>query len=115
MVISDKEHKKNTKQFFVYSLIFICFIAVGIYVKQKGENENELLKKKGKHTIGNVINIRYSTRGNWIRYSYNVNGNIFEDVKNTYKKGIKVGQKYEVEYLPTNPEVNRINLDNAIP
>jgi len=114
MAISEKEHKKNTKQFLVYSLIFICIIALGIHFKQKGKNEDKLLDEKGMVTIGNIISIRYSTRGDWVRYTYVINGNAFKDVRNTYKKGISVGQKYEVEYLPANPEVNRINLDKKL-
>ena len=114
MAISEKEDKNNTKQFLIYTLMLMCIIAIGFYVKQKGKKEDKLLDEKGEITVGNVVSIRYTTRGDWVRYMYEVKGNSYKDVRNTYKKGISVGQKYEVEYLPSNPEVNRINLDKKL-
>ena len=95
-------------------ILFICIVIIGIYYKQKGKSEDKLLDKNAQTTIGTVTSIRYSTRGDWVRYAYAINGNKFEDVKNTYNKGIYVGDAYEVEYLPNNPELNRINFDKKI-
>jgi hypothetical protein len=114
MAISEKEHKRNTKQFLIYSLVFICIIAIGIYVKQKGKREDEQINKYGSSTIGWVYYTQNSTRGVWVKYNFKVENKTFKGVLRTYKKGIEVGQKYEVEYLPSNPEVNRINLDKKL-
>jgi hypothetical protein len=114
MAISEKEHKRNTKQFLVYSLIFICIIAVGIYVKQKGERGDEQLDKHGASTIGWVYYTQNSTRGLWVKYNFKVENKTIKGVFRTHKKGINVGQKYEVEYLPANPEINRINLNKKL-
>lgn len=114
MAISDNEHKKNTKQFFIYSLIFICFIAVGVYVKQKGKRDDEQIDKHGASTIGWVYYTQNSTRGLWVKYKFEVENKTFEGVLRTHTKGIKVGQKYEVEYLPSNPDINRINFDKKL-
>jgi len=114
MAINDTEYRKNTRQFILYSLIFVCIVIIGIYYKQKGKSEDKLLDKNAHITIGTVTSIRYSTRGDWVRYMYVIKGNKFEDVKNTYSKGINVGDAYEVEYLPNNPEINRINFDKKL-
>lgn len=114
MAISEKEHKQNTKQFLIYSLAFISIIAIGIYVKQKGKREDEQINKYGSSTIGWIYHTQNSTRGLWLKYNFKVYNKTFKGVLRTYKKGIKVGQKYEVEYLPSNPEINRINLDKKL-
>ena len=114
MVISKEKHKKNTKYFLIYSLIFVCIIVIGIYVKQKGKKENEQINKFGSSTIGCIYYTQNSTRGLWVKYNFKVENITYTGVLRTYKKGVDVGQKYEVEYLPSNPDVNRINLGKKV-
>lgn len=114
MAISKNEHKKNTKQFLIYSFIFICIIAVGIYVKQKGKREDEQIKEYGASTTGWIYYTQNSTRGLWVKYNFRVENETFKGVLRTHRKGIDVGQGYEVEYLPSNPDVNRINFDKQL-
>ena len=114
MNIKNKEHKPSIRQFITYSLLFICILVLGFYVKRKGENENKLLNKSSQVTVGTVTSMRYSTSGDWVRYKYVINGDQFMDVENTYEKNIFIGDSYEVEYMPSNPGVNRINFDKKL-
>lgn len=116
MQTSSKNYNSNRHkiEFFIYLILFIGIIIVGLYVKNKGKEEDKTLDKKGCLTKGIVVSIRYSTRGEWIRYEYQIDGKKFKDTKNTYKKNIKVGDIYKIEYLPSDPEVNRIILDKKL-
>jgi len=114
MVISRKDHKKNIKQFFIYLLILICIIAVGIYVKQKKSNENRQINRYGITTIGRIYYTQNSTRGLWVKYMFKVEDKTYKGARRIYKSNISVGQYYEVVYLPNNPNINRINLSKRL-
>ncbi|WP_320020390.1 hypothetical protein [Labilibaculum manganireducens] len=114
MAINKDEHKKNTRLFLIYFLIFLCIIVVGIYVSQKRKKENVQIIQYGSSAIGCVYFTQNSTRGLWVKYSFNVQNQKFKGVLRTYKKGIEIGQQYEVEYLPSNPDVNRINFEKRL-
>lgn len=111
MTISNK-NKKDTSKLLICTLILVCFIVAGFYVKWDNKKERELLAKHGISTIGSIYYTQNSTRGMWVKYTFKVNNESFKGVLRTYKKGVEVGQKYEVKYLPSNPEINRITIDN---
>lgn len=111
---TGKKNKKDTIELLVYALIFACFIVAGFYVKGINKKENEQLDKHGVSAFGKIYHTRGGTRGMSVKYYFKVDDKTFKGLLTTYKKGICVGQKYEVEYLPTNPEINRINLNKEL-
>lgn len=112
MTIGKK--RRDTIELLVYTLIFACFIIAGFYVRGINKKENELLDKHGVSVFGKIYHMRGGTRGMSVKYYFKVDDRTFKGLLTTYKKGICVGQKYEVEYLPTNPEINRINLNKEL-
>jgi uncharacterized protein YpmS len=110
----DKEYKKLKKEFFIYLTLFVIFIAVSFIFKIQEEKDNEKLDSYGQVTEGMIYSRRETTKGFIIKYAYFAEGEKYDDVTNTRNEHINVKDIFEVEYLPGNPDINRINLDKKI-
>ncbi len=105
-----KEHKKVDIEFLIYLFLFTTLMIFGLIAKRKGANEIEQLKKYGVKTVGEIYFIQKTTRGTWVKYFFQVQNKTYKGTDMTYTKYLSVGQKYEVVYLPSDPNINRMHF-----
>ncbi|RCS28528.1 DUF3592 domain-containing protein [Polaribacter sp. WD7] len=98
-------------------LVFPILVVVFIIFFIKKYYSSYELSRKGKYTTARIIDFFHTTKTNYVlQYKYYVNGKSYksEAITGFFKcknesKGC-VGEKFEVYYLPDNPNVSDIDL-----
>ena len=101
--------KKNitNKRFIIYLAVLTVIILMGFWAMQKRSIKEDELDKYGLVTTGKIYSSHNARAGYWIKYSFSIKNKTYKGVLNTNIIGIKVGDFYEVEYLPKKPETNK--------
>jgi CubicO group peptidase (beta-lactamase class C family) len=91
---------------------YLILIDMLIDARKDYTKESDLLRTKGFQTTGNVFNIRWYEKVNYVQYRFHVNGHDYTGWTSTSEKNIK--GKYSVTYCIDNPEINRMDLKNMV-
>jgi hypothetical protein len=102
-----------TKNAYKYLVGIIIIGLIPVFTLINHNKEKRLLEMNGQKTIAEVYKVFHRvSKGHYIvYYRFKVNNIRIESTDKTYDNNIKVGDKFEVIYLPSRPKVNEINYD----
>ncbi len=105
---TKSEYRRSTSYETYLNLIDMLIDSRKDYLK-----ESNLLHTKGAQTIGQVFNIQWNEKVNYIQYRFIVNGQEYTGWTSSIERNFG-GRKYSVTYNIDNPKVNRIDLKNRM-
>lgn len=105
---TKSEYRRSTSNETYLNLIDILIDARRDYLK-----ESNLLRTNGVQTIGQVFNIQWNEKVNYIQYRFKANGQDYTGWTSSVEKKMG-GGKYLVVYSKNNPKINRIDLKSKI-
>lgn len=105
-----------TKKAYLYLFGIIILALIPIITNKKFKSDMSQLDNNGKKTHCIITEVRHRpSKGTYhVFYWFYANYKKYKSVDMTYNETIKPGDKFEVEYLPTNPKINRINYDKPV-
>ena len=117
--MTKKKKRLLDNRKFIALVLGSVFLAIIISVSITTYNDKVDLAKNSKSTVGRIEKIyRIKSRGNYINYSYKVDGVSFkgsQPISNKLKLGsIKVGDRFNLEYSSQEHKNSKLILETRI-